>query len=65
MPTDWPYARAFVVQFGPATDIVAGRLEGRVEHVASTRSARFRSLEELLTALRQMLADASDKDPEA
>jgi hypothetical protein len=58
MPTDWPYARAFVLQLGPATDIPAGRLEGRVEHVASTRSARFRSLDELLAALADLLDDA-------
>jgi hypothetical protein len=65
MPTDWPYARAFVLQLGPATDIAAGRLEGRVEHVASTRSARFRSLDELLAAMQEMLADAGKSDPEA
>jgi hypothetical protein len=64
MPTDWTHARAFVLQLGPATDIPAGRLEGRVEHVASTRSARFRSLEELLAAIQQMLADAARTDPE-
>jgi hypothetical protein len=65
MRTDWPYARAFVLQLGPATDIAAGRLEGRVEHVASTRSARFQSLDELVTALQQMLADADNAEPEA
>jgi hypothetical protein len=65
MPTDWSHARAFVLQLGPATDIAAGRLEGRVEHVASTRSARFRSLDELLAAVREMLADAGKSDPEA
>ena len=64
MPSDWSYARAFVLQLGPATDIAAGRLEGRVEHVASTRSARFRSFEELLAAIQQMLADAARTDPE-
>ena len=65
MPTDWSHARAFVLQLGPATDIAAGRLEGRVEHVASTRSARFRSLDELLAAVQEMLADAGKSDPEA
>jgi hypothetical protein len=54
---DWPYTGAFVVQFGPETDIAAGRLVGRVEHVASTRSARFGSLDELLAAVKEMLAD--------
>ena len=54
---DFPrlYAGAFVLQLGPSTDVRAGRLEGRVEHVASTRSARFRSLDELLAALADLL----------
>ena len=54
---DWPYTRAFVVQLGPETDIAAGRLVGRIEHVASTRSARFGSVDELLAAMNEMLAD--------
>jgi hypothetical protein len=55
---DWPYTGAFVLQLCPGTDVAAGRLEGRLEHVASTRSARFGSLDELLAALADMLADA-------
>ena len=51
MRTDWPYTGVFVLQLAPGSDVAAGRLEGRVEHVASTRSARFRSLDELLAAL--------------
>jgi hypothetical protein len=58
------YTGAFVLQLVPGTDIRAGRLEGRVEHVASTRSARFRSLDELLAALADLLNDA-DKPREA
>jgi hypothetical protein len=61
--TDWTYTGAFVLQLGPGTDIGAGRLEGRLEHVASTRSARFDSLDELLAALRDMLADANRPGP--
>jgi len=53
------YTGAFVLQLGPGTDVRAGRLVGRVEHVASTRSARFRSLNELLAALAEFLNDAS------
>jgi hypothetical protein len=60
---DWPYTGAFVVQFGPETDIGAGRLVGRVEHVASTQSARFGSLDELLAAFRHMLADTNRPGP--
>jgi hypothetical protein len=62
MRSDWPYSGAFVLQLGPATDIGAGRLEGRVEHVASTRSARFRSLDELLAALQELLAESTRPD---
>ena len=51
-----PYAGAFVLQLGPGTDVRAGRLEGRLEHLASTRGARFRTLDELLAALADLLA---------
>jgi len=61
--TDWPYTGAFVLQLGPGTDLAAGRLEGRLEHVASTRSARFSSVDELLAALRDMLAAADRPRP--
>jgi hypothetical protein len=60
---DWPYTGAFVLQLGPGTDVRAGRLEGRLEHVASTRSARFASLDELLAALADMLAAAGRSEP--
>ncbi|HKB02838.1 MAG TPA: hypothetical protein VKD90_11505 [Gemmataceae bacterium] len=63
MTTDWPYTGAFVLQLGPGTDLCAGRLEGRLEHVASTRSARFGSVDELLSALRDMLADTNGPGP--
>lgn len=56
MTNDWLYWSAFVLQIGPGTDLRAGRLEGRLEHVASTRSARFGSLDEFLTALQGLLA---------
>lgn len=62
MDNDWPYTGAFVLQLGPGTDMAAGRLEGRVEHIASTRSARFGSLDELLSLLKEMLADAARSD---
>ena len=63
MTSDWPYTRAFVLQLGPGTDLAVGRLEGRIEHVASTRSARFGSLDELLAALKEMLAGATRPGP--
>ena len=55
---DWSIAGAFLLQLGAGTDIGYGRLVGRIEHVASTRSARFSSLEELLRALQTLLDEA-------
>jgi len=54
---EWQYKAAFVVQFRPETDIEEGRFEGRVEHVASSKAARFRSLEELLSFIARVLAE--------
>jgi hypothetical protein len=45
------HAGAFVVQFRAGTDFDAGRVEGRVEHVATGRTARFESLQELLSII--------------
>jgi hypothetical protein len=59
----WRYKAAFVIQFQPETNIEAGRLEGRVEHVASTKATRFHSLEELFTFIANVLAEARNSDP--
>ena len=59
---DWQRKAAFVVKFLPETDIEAGRLEGRVEHVASFKSLRFHSLEELLGFIASVLKEARDKE---
>ena len=53
----WQHKAAFVIQFKPETDIEARRFEGRVEHVASTRAARFHSLDELLTFMANVLTE--------
>jgi hypothetical protein len=45
----------FVIQFRSGTDLAAGPVAGRVEHVASTRSACFDSLDELLAFLTDAL----------
>jgi hypothetical protein len=39
---------AFVVQFRTGTNFETGRVEGRVEHIASGRSRRFESMDELV-----------------
>jgi hypothetical protein len=56
----WQSKAAFVVQFRESTDMAAGRLEGRVEHIASYESARFHSLDELLAFITRVLAGSSD-----
>ena len=53
----WQYKAAFVIQFRPETDIEAGRFEGRIEHVASTKATRFHSLNELLAFIASMLTE--------
>jgi hypothetical protein len=49
------HASAFVIQFRAGPDVHAGRLAGRVEHVASGRTAHFQSVHELPELLRRML----------
>jgi hypothetical protein len=56
----WQSKAAFVVQFRETTDIGAGRLEGRVEHIASSESAKFHSLDELLAFIARVLAGIRD-----
>ena len=48
---DFNHAGAFVVQFRTPTDFERGRVEGRVEHIASGRTARFASTRQLLETL--------------
>jgi hypothetical protein len=58
----WQSKAAFVIQFRESTDVGAGRLEGRIEHIASCRATRFRSHDELLAFVARVLAEL--KDPE-
>jgi hypothetical protein len=52
------HAGAFVLQFRAGSDFDAGRVAGRVEHVASGQTERFESVEELLASLARMLKQA-------
>lgn len=54
---------AFVVQFAADSRPQGGSAGGRVEHIASGRSARFASVEELLAFFTAVLtqADAEEK----
>jgi hypothetical protein len=53
----WQYKAAFVIQFRLETDIGAGRFEGRVEHMASSKASRFHSLDELLAFIASVLTE--------
>ena len=56
------YKAAFVIQFRPETDIEAGRFEGRVEHIASSKATRFHSLDELLGFIAGVLTKGSERE---
>ena len=55
-------ASAFVVQFRSPTEVGADQLSGRVEHVASGRTANFESLEELPQLLFTMLRSMTEEE---
>jgi hypothetical protein len=57
----WQSQSAFVVQFRDSTDVAAGRVEGRVEHIASYRSARFESTEELFAFVARVLSELREE----
>ena len=52
-----PHNSAFVVQFRTGTDFEIGRVQGRVEHVASGQTAHFQSLDELVRLLARLLKE--------
>ena len=63
MQKGWQYKGAFVIQFRPESDLEVERFEGRVEHVASHRSMRFHTLEELLRFISDVLNEARKSEP--
>jgi hypothetical protein len=56
---------AFVVQFGPATQVDVGPVEGRVEHLVSRQAIRFQSLEALMAFISGVLREVRDADSRA
>ena len=52
---------AFVVHFRLSTEIMQGRIEGRVEHVVSGQSTHFDSLKELLAFIARVLAQQKER----
>jgi hypothetical protein len=47
--------RSFVVRLYPSVDLDAGEISGWVEHVVSGEAVEFRSVEELLRFISQLL----------
>jgi hypothetical protein len=56
---------AFVVRFIPSTQVDAGQVEGRVEHLVSRRTTRFQSLEALLAFIDRVLREVRDSQSTA
>ena len=53
---------AFVVQFRAETDIDAGRLAGRVEHIVTGQATLFETEETLLAFIKQVLQEMQEID---
>jgi hypothetical protein len=62
MMEGWQYRGAFVIQFRPESDIEAGRFEGRIEHMASSKATRFHSLDELLGFIASVLSEVRNTE---
>lgn len=60
--TEWQSKAAFVVHVGESSDFEAGRLEGKIEHIASYKATRFHSVQELLAFIARVLAESRDRD---
>lgn len=58
----WQYANSFVVQFQTDTDLQPGSLAGRIEHVASSRTAHFNSWDEFLSFVNRVLHETRMAD---
>jgi hypothetical protein len=58
----WQYKAAFVIQFREETDMAASRVEGRIEHIASTRATRFNSLDELVSFIASVLTEVRNAE---
>jgi hypothetical protein len=56
-------SRAFVVQFLEETQVEAGYMVGRVEHVISGEAMHFRSLDALLGFLARVLREVQEAPP--
>jgi hypothetical protein len=55
---------AFVVQLRTDTDMEAGRIAGRVEHVVSRHASTFQSVDTLLAFIARVLRDIRQRPPQ-
>ena len=53
---------AFVIQLRAGADLSAGRMAGRIEHIASGRSGQFESPDGLLNLLAGLLETSTRKE---
>jgi hypothetical protein len=53
------------VQFASETDVRAGNVRGRIEHLKTGRRSRFTSADELLARIMAMLAGADASHDES
>jgi hypothetical protein len=51
-----------VVPFDPATQVDAGHVAGRVEHLVSRHATRFQSLDALLAFISRVLREVREAD---
>lgn len=58
----WQSRAAFVVQFRDGSDVEARKLEGRIEHIASYRSAKFESPDEMFAFIARVLNEIRESD---
>lgn len=58
----WQYKAAFVIQLREETNVEAGRVEGRIEHIASSRATRFNSIDELLRFIASVLTEVRNEE---
>jgi len=61
----WQYTNSFVIQFCVDGEIQPELMAGRIEHIASSRTAHFQSLEELLTFINRVLRETRSEKHEA
>jgi hypothetical protein len=60
----WQYTNSFVIQFRADGEIQACVMAGRIEHIASSRTAHFHSLDELLTFINEVLRETRSENHE-